>query len=84
MMSLYCRKSSGPSDESAVLKKSTSRKQQRMDVKIQVTSQDIVEESEIGSLKKCLNNLSKSLTVANIRDGRDSKLSELKWLLEME
>ena len=55
-----------------------------MDLKIKETSENLVEESDVGSLKKYLNKLSKSLFVSNNRQGRDSKISDLKWLFEME
>ena len=40
--------------------------------------------NEIDDLKKYLGKLIRTLAVANNREDRESKISELKWLYEME
>ena len=55
-----------------------------METKIKVMAEDIVELDEIGNLQKYLGKLNKTLAAANIREDRDSRVAELKWLYHIE
>ena len=55
-----------------------------METKIKVMAEDVVELDEIGNLQKYLGKLNKTLAAANIREDRDSRVAELKWLYQIE
>ena len=47
-------------------------------------AEDIVELDEIGNLQKYLGKLNKTLAATNIREDRNSRVAELKWLYQIE
>ena len=55
-----------------------------MDSKIKVMGEKDNDVNEIADLKKYLGKLTRTLAVANNRKARESEISELKWLYEME
>ena len=55
-----------------------------METKIKDMAEDIVELDEIGNLQKYFGKLNKTLAAANIREDRDSRVAELKWLYQIK